>query len=106
VSPAYQQTEATAAGKEVTYRGLQQPSGLPEWRQVEEQLYRLGEDPHTVWKLWGPPRMGGGWLAHRQHAVIRERNVLPVAVAQQAFPLAVLADYFPSMFGTRVESTE
>jgi precorrin-8X/cobalt-precorrin-8 methylmutase len=95
--------------KKVTYRGPRQPSGLPEWRHVEEQLYRLGANPHAVWKLFYTGAVGSQTLLGipvvkrlRDHPALRDvSHVWPFEVLVPSFPagsaVVVHAEIWPSM---------
>ena len=95
--------------KDVAYRGPHEPDGLAEWRQVEEQLYRLGENPHAVWKLFYTGAVGSQTLLGipvlkrlRDHPALRTVSLVwPFEVLVPSFPAgsaAVLhAEIWPSI---------
>jgi precorrin-8X/cobalt-precorrin-8 methylmutase len=80
--------------KEVTYRSPHQCSGLPEWRRVEEQLYRLGENPHAVWKLFYTGAVGSQTLLGIP-VVLRLRDHPALRTVSRVWPFEVLVPSFP-----------
>ncbi len=95
--------------KKVKYRGPDHPSGLPEWRRVEKELYRLGANPHPVWKLFYPGSVGSHALLGipvvkrlRDHPELRAVScVWPFEVSVPDFPVGsravVHAEIWPSI---------
>jgi hypothetical protein len=81
--------------KDVTYRGPHEPDGLPEWRQVEEQLYRFGDNPHAVWKLFYTGAVGSQTLLGIP-VVKRLRDHPALRAVSRVWPFEVLVPSFPA----------
>ena len=84
-----------AMTKDVIYRGPHEVDGLPEWRQVEEQLYRLGDNPHAVWKLFYTGAVGSQTLLGIP-VVKRLRDHPALRAVSRVWPFEVLVPRFPA----------
>ena len=102
--------------KEVTYLSAREPGGLSEWREVEDQLYRRGAHPQSVWKLAYPGSVGSQTLVGipmlqrlRDHDALRTvSHVWPFEVLVPDFPIGspaiVHAEIWPSLLPFAHES--
>jgi precorrin-8X/cobalt-precorrin-8 methylmutase len=95
--------------KEVAYHGQNEPDGLSEWRQAEDELHRLKKWPQPVWKLAGAGAVGSQSLVGipvvrhlREHAALRDvSRVWPFEVRvphlRCGLPAIVHAEIWPSV---------